>query len=223
MIFFMKSIKFFIFLIVLSLLLVLCGCAHAQIENKENSFLHIFDFSENAIKVKGIQAGDSIDDVLQILALTREDCEIFESKAVSGNIIVDPAKETYYDEFGTHEVDAVYTFSDDALKQISYNIAFWDIDFDSACKIGSSVFQKIENAIPFNGKLNCEGFTLDENTKSLDLLNEFAAGIPGTRVVKTWETDGVLLYLDIVYQDRSDATYRPENVVCMQLNISYQT
>lgn len=219
----MKNNRCFIFLLILALFPILCSCTQAQAKLPETSLLQVFDFSNDTVEVKGIQANTSIDELLQAISLTREDCEILESKAVAGNIIVDPMPEIYYEEFGSHEVDVIYIFTDDELKQISYNVAFWDTEFDEAYKIAADAFRTIESNMPFAGKLNCEGFIMDANTESSDLLNEFKAGIPGTRVVEIWDLDGMRVYLDIVYQDRSAAAYRPDDVICMQMNIFYQT
>ncbi len=221
----MKNPKLSAVFLALLLLIVpiLCSCTHAQADtDKKDSILQIFNFSADNVKISGIRAKASVDEVLETLALAREDCEIFESEAVSGNTIVDPIAATYYDEFGAQEVDVIYTFGDDALQQISYNVAFWDSDFETAYEIASNAFLTIEDAMPTVGALNCEGLTLDGVTKSADLLDQFHAGVLGSRVIETWETaDGTVIYLDVAYQDRSGANYKPQNVVCMQLNIIY--
>lgn len=221
----MKSVKLSVVLLAFLLLIVpvLCSCTHAQMAtDKKDSILQIFNFSEDDVKISGIQAKASVDEVLQTLALTHEDCEIFESEAITGNTIVDPMAATYFHEFGVQEVDVIYKFTNDTLQQISYNVAFWDSDFETAYEIASNAFLAIEDAIPTIGALNCEGLMLDDVTKSTDLLDQFHAGILGSRVIETWETaDGTVIYLDVAYQDRSGAAYKPQNVVCMQLNIIY--
>lgn len=195
----------------LLLICVLFVCAFSGCSGELSRTTTLFDEiligSSGIFKVSELPFGASQEDILAAEGLGEDDVQIRDIADINSSFVIVKEKSAY-DELDPYGVQKTFTFVDDSLTGIAYSVAYRDVPHEDAYDSAMSVYEKLNIALEDSGAESLE-------SGSIDSLDEV-----GGTFTKQWVLDGVMISLNMNYQDMSEADFTDMDQFNLSINFT---
>ena len=213
----MKSKAYLVALFIFALLICFFTGCESGIGDPLGVLFGEIQIGSSGVEVGDFSFGDSQESVLSAEGLNEADVQIRDIADINSQIVV--AQEKFvYDELDPYGAQKTFTFVDDSLTGIAYNVAYRDVPYEDAYASAMSVYEKVNSLIEeFNSLAERRDTAGIESVESgtLDSLSTV-----GGAFTKQWMFDGLMLSLNMNYQDMSEADFTDMDQFNLSVNFT---
>ncbi len=161
----------------------------------------------SGVEVGDFSFGDSQEKVLSAEGLNETDVQIRDIADINSRFVMVQEK-SVYDELDPYGTQKTFTFVDDGLSGVAYNVAYRDVSHGDAYASAMSVYEKLDGILKASDAESME-------SGSIGSLNEV-----GGYFTKQWALGDVNISLNMNYQDMSEADFTDMDQFNLSINFT---
>lgn len=198
-----KNKIFALLLIGVFLVLSVSACSG----NHSEALFGEIQFTSSGVTIDDLSFGYTQEKVMSKEGLEESDVKIRDIENLNTRFVV--VEEPYlYDELESYGAQKTFTFTQDKLTGVAYNVAYRDVPHEDAYASAMGVYEKLCGLLEDSGVESVE-------SGSMDSLDEV-----GGTFTRQWMLKNVSITLNMNYQDMSKADFTDMDQFNLSINIT---